>query len=417
MSTSNERNLRIGVGSVDITPQKTLPMQGFAVRKGLSTGVYQPIYAKAMALDDGQNQIVIICADLALWGNKNIASIREALQQQFGLTPAQIIFNVTHTHCGPIIHDEEYAQSLVAKTIDLVGNCLQSKVECKLFFGRGSAEMGVSRRGKSRDGSIFWGLNPYGPVDREVVVLKAVDMQGKTVAVVANYACHPSTISGYLIGGDYAGFVTETLQNEFPGATAFFIQGAGGDVKPNRSKADNPRLFDYDGGPEAPKAMGKKISDAVLAVLAQPMQEVSGAVESKLDVVQLPLFIRPIDADTPTKFQGRTRRLARYAKLMLESMDENGNYLQTKPCEVYVVKIGPDFLLVGLNGEICVRIGLRIKAQLLPKMALVAGYTGLHIGYVPSMDMIPEQGYETGVPYSLEVEDFLVDKVIELVEE
>jgi hypothetical protein len=50
-------------------------------------------------------------------------------------------------------------------------------------------------------------------------------------------------------------------------------------------------------------------------------------------------------------------------------------------------------------------------------MTLVAGYTGLHIGYVPSMDMIPEQGYETGVPYSLEVEDFLVDKVVELVGE
>jgi hypothetical protein len=109
--------------------------------------------------------------------------------------------------------------------------------------------------------------------------------------------------------------------------------------------------------------------------------------------------------------------MARCAQLMLESMDADGSYLQTKPCEVYVTRIGPDFIMVGLNGEQCVRIGMRIKAQLLPKMALVAGYTGLHIGYVPSMDMIPEKGYEAGVPYSLEAEDYLVDKVIDLVGE
>ena len=47
---------------------------------------------------------------------------------------------------------------------------------------------------------------------------------------------------------------------------------------------------------------------------------------------------------------------------------------------------------------------------------IVAGYTnGIYgIGYVPSMDMLPEEGYESYTPYSLEMEDFLVGQVMTL---
>ena len=55
------------------------------------------------------------------------------------------------------------------------------------------------------------------------------------------------------------------------------------------------------------------------------------------------------------------------------------------------------------------------KSQLIPLPVIVAGYTGYSIGYVPSMDMIPEKGYEARTPYSLEMEDILIGALMEMV--
>jgi neutral ceramidase len=411
--------LRAATGVADITPSRPIRMAGFAARKGMSQGVYQSLFVKALVLEDDDHRVALVCADLCSWGNDHVQLMRQRLADECGLAADQLIPNVSHTHCGPSTRDADYAGEVVAKTVDLVKTCLTKTKPVRLFVGKGRAAISVNRRRKSKDGEVLWGVNPYGPVDHEVTVVKAVDSEGQISAVVTNYACHPSTIGGYLIGGDYVGFSNQFIEQELPGTTALFVQGAGGDLKPYHVKANDPLVFEYEGGPPRPRAFGRQLADAVLDVLAHPMQEITGPLRSGLEVVHLPLMEDFLPDEDEALFQGRRRRAARLAQLMLASIDEAGEYKRTQPCEVLVVRIGPEFILVGLNGEVCVRIGLRTKAQLVPNPVLFAGYTGILIGYVPSADMIPEKGYEAGsqytLPYSLEAEDFLVDRVMEIV--
>lgn len=411
--------LRVATGVADITPSRPIRMAGFAARKGLSQGVYQSLFVKVLVLEEDDHRVVLVCADLCSWGNDNVQLIRQRLADECGLVADQLVLNVSHTHCGPSMRDPDYASEVVARTVDLVKSCLTRTKPARLFVGKGRAAISVNRRRKNKDGEVLWGANPYGPVDHEVTVVKAVDSEGRIAAVITNYACHPSTIGGYLIGGDYVGFNNQRIEQELPGATALFVQGAGGDLKPHHVKVEDPLVFEYEGGPPLPRAFGRQLADAVLGVLANPMQEVTGPLRSALEIVHLPLMDEFLPDEDQALFQGRTRRGARLAQLMLASLDEAGTYRRTQPCEVLVVRVGPEFTLVGMNGEICVRVGLRTKAQLVPYPVLFAGYTGGLIGYVPSADMIPEKGYEAGsqytLPYSPEAEDFLVDKVMEIV--
>ncbi|MDT8301560.1 MAG: hypothetical protein RQ760_08750 [Sedimentisphaerales bacterium] len=39
--------LEVGVGTVDITPPLGMPMRGYASRKELSNGIWDPLYAKS----------------------------------------------------------------------------------------------------------------------------------------------------------------------------------------------------------------------------------------------------------------------------------------------------------------------------------------------------------------------------------
>lgn len=56
--------LEVGVATVDITPPLGMPMRGYASRKELSNGVWDPLYVKSIVLDDGNERISLVVLDL-----------------------------------------------------------------------------------------------------------------------------------------------------------------------------------------------------------------------------------------------------------------------------------------------------------------------------------------------------------------
>ncbi len=79
-----------------------------------------------------------------------------------------------------------------------------------------------------------FGVNPNGPVDPSVPVLRATDASGKVRAVLFGYACHCTTLGGEFnkICGDWAGFACEQIEAQSPGAIALAIIGCGADANP-----------------------------------------------------------------------------------------------------------------------------------------------------------------------------------------
>jgi hypothetical protein len=93
------------------------------------------------------------------------------------------------------------------------------------------------------------------PADPEIGILRLDRKDGKTLAVVYNYACHASfDFKKYLevdttgwkkvpTSGDFPGYASKVIENNLSdGTVALFIQGFAGDIHPARYKdVNNPR--------------------------------------------------------------------------------------------------------------------------------------------------------------------------------
>ncbi len=56
--------LKAGAARIDITPDKPVNMSGYAGRKGLSTGVHDPLSARAVAFEADGKRLVLVSTDI-----------------------------------------------------------------------------------------------------------------------------------------------------------------------------------------------------------------------------------------------------------------------------------------------------------------------------------------------------------------
>ncbi|MHC4311936.1 MAG: neutral/alkaline non-lysosomal ceramidase N-terminal domain-containing protein, partial [Planctomycetota bacterium] len=93
--------LKAGCAKVDITPPVGVWLSGYASRNKPSEGISDKLYAKAMVLDDGQNKIAIVSADLLWFPLYMTAEIRETVKNKIGIPENNVLLCATHTHFGP----------------------------------------------------------------------------------------------------------------------------------------------------------------------------------------------------------------------------------------------------------------------------------------------------------------------------
>jgi hypothetical protein len=392
--------VNVGIARAKITPPRPVWMAGYAARDHHSEGVYQDLFAKALALDDGANRAALITTDLLFFDDILQRRIEAWLRDSLGLQPREIILTASHTHCGPALVerqrsvypdlDEEYLADLVTRVGGAVEAAFAGLREAPLAFGIGTCDMGVNRRLTTPDGVVMQ-PNPDGPADPQVAVLRAGD------AVVINYACHPTTMGGYLIGGDYPGFAQRIIEQLLPNAQAMFVQGCGGDVKPRNVGPDGR----FQSGPlEAVERCGRQLADVVWSALNGSMQPVDGPITTRRADFELPLADPPTRAQAQAALDDSNPFRAKWGKRMLEIMDGGGEFERARPAMVQVLTVG-DLALVALSGEVCVEIGLRIKRLLPGRPLIVAAYAGPAglTSYVAPTSRFPEGGYEVDGNY------------------
>jgi hypothetical protein len=107
-------------------------------------------------------------------------------------------------------------------------------------------------------GGYVCGFNPAGSADETVVVGRATDSQGKTIATIVNYACHPTTRAweNALISPDYLGAMRETIENATGWAPCLFLQGASAELGPREGFVGDVRVADRNGRQLAYAALG-----------------------------------------------------------------------------------------------------------------------------------------------------------------
>lgn len=400
--TAAAKGYDAGVAKLEITPKQNMWMSGYGARTKPSTGVLQPLWVKSLAIrDDRRNTFVIVTTDLVGLPKDITDAISARVQKEYNINRANLLFNASHTHTGPFVKAnlstlfsfapedqrqvDEYAQTLSDAMFNAIGASLARMEAVELTFGTGTAGFAVNRRQKMPDGTFKIGVNPDGPIDHSVPVLKVVSKRSsKTLAILTGYACHNTTLTGefYEFSGDYAGFAQAEIEANNPGAVALFLILCGADQNPN------PRS-----SVALAKKHGKELADGVQAVLdGNPMKPVEGPITAALEMAKLNFAIHTretFEKELTSKIPSQVRR----AKMMLAKYDERAP-IRTILYPVQAVSFGKSLTFLTLAGEVVLDYSIRAKREF-PKVNLVVvGYSNDMPGYIPSKRVLLEGGYE-----------------------
>ncbi len=203
-------------------------------------------------------------------------AVYERIATKYNIPRQNFAISSTHSHSAPWLrgfapnifaevpedhaaHLAQYEKDLTDKLFDVVEKAIASQRPGHLSYGFGEAGFAMNRRALANGKWSGFGEVPDGPTDKRVPVLAAHDVDGKLIAVLANYACHCTTETGDFnqISGDWAGFAADMLEADHPGAVALIAIGCGADANPS------PR-----GTHEQAKVHGRTLANEVNRLLA-----------------------------------------------------------------------------------------------------------------------------------------------------
>jgi len=394
---------KAGVAKVNITPKESLWLAGYAARDHASEGVLMDLWAKALVLEDAAgHRSVLVTADLLGFPKQMSDRIRTQLKDTLGWDKSQIILNASHTHSGPVLSPsgttasgimamyplgaqdrekiDQYSRTLEQQIVDIVVKASQSLEPVTLTAGNGIARIQVNRRNNA-EGRLTSTTELRGPHDCAVPVLKVANASGQIKAVAFGYACHPTVLGIYLWSGDYPGFAQAELEKWYPDAVALFFQGAGADQNP-LPRQTSPLAKQY----------GLTLAAAVDRVLQEEMKVLQATLKTAYAEVMLPLnlysedYLTGIvqDANQP----GYNKRCAQF---VLEQF-QNGQAIHPYPFPVQAWNIG-GWALFTLGGELTIGYAVQLK-QKYGEHIFVLGYTNDVMGYIPTVPILKEGGYE-----------------------
>src|SRR5215207_3714058 len=238
-------SLRAGVGRVGITPPLTAPHASWGAQiHVLPEGVDADLWVTALVVDDGVTTAAWIDLDLVLISRRESDAIRDAVAAAIGIPANAVRVSVTHNHAGPppsawswtrqgqVALDGYYAllPEYAAGAARIARNRLRP---ARVAAGSGESRVAVNRREIAPNGRPVTGVNPEGPIDPQVFVLRIDGRDGAPLATVVGYTMHPTTLgpSNRLVSPDWPGHLKRTVES-ITGATCLFAQGAAGNIGP-----------------------------------------------------------------------------------------------------------------------------------------------------------------------------------------
>lgn len=446
--------LTAGVAKVDITNVDAGP-------------VNDRLWAKALVIKSDTTTAVIVSVDAVAIGeigpikNDYFPKVRARLEKELGIRPTNVLANASHCH-GIVCSDVD------ERTVQAVKLATQNMVPVRVGAGRGHEDrVSENRRlklksGKELDVRHAYSLPPdeevaeVGPIDPEIGVLRLDRMDGKTLAVVYNFACHP--IQGVPNKGntaDMTGFASQVIEDNLSdGAVALFLQGCGGDINPITYKDTNsPRNAEPLGnmlGLSTLKAARKVectddarlqcINETLTLPRADLAERIASLEAEQTKLVQslkgtslnlktfLPLVVKynladefpsyyshrylhekKLGRDDMTQLDAENRRNMQQYIENIHTMEQltrvQTNLALLKKHQAQNIAAGKrtidvevvglrigDFALVTFPGELTVRIGLGIKQRSPHKHTFVAGYTNGYIYYSPTAEQLLNVG-------------------------
>ncbi len=401
-------DLMAGVSRVTITPPVGMYLIGME-RGESSHGFRDDLYATAVAIDDGTEEVVIVSMDVLVIHPDMVRRVRQEAGELTRICPENIMFCATHCHSGPIMHafsDSDpmvkgYLENLTYLLVGLIRMAHDQLQPARLGFGSGKATIAMNRRYTRPDGITVIAANLEGPIDEEVGVLRIDTLDGVPLATLVNYACHPVVLGNgsNVISADWVGAMRRTVE-AVNKSKVLFLQGASADINP------------WPGVPcdseDVLERLGIEIGGEVLKVWAGIDTQPQATVKANAKKVWLPLlpvsqytgklpeFVELAESASGMTYEQLQAWLDAY---MPWSVELSGKGDDVKAAlEMQCIRVG-DTALASAGAEIFVKTGLEVKQRSPLANTLFAAYTNGCLSYIPLPEDYPRSGYEVHEAY------------------
>ena len=418
-------SFKVGVGVVDITP----PV-GYPQYSGISTGVKDPLHAKALVFKQGDNHgALLVCEIISVTRDLSLI-VREQASRKTGIPLQNISISATHTHTGPRFSVQEYADREAAGKLtqedresyvgQLVGKMIESIViannrlqEAEITGGVGYAPgISFNRRYLMTDGRVRFNpgnlnpknVRPVAPVDPDVhfALFKPLNNDSFNASLTV-FASHYAR-GGTDFSADYAHYLQMNL-NEIFGEQIVSIYGfgTGGDINTNN--------------PDAPSIDAQTRVERIGKVLAEAIKEaLPSARKSNPDfkvvsrTIHLPMqdyteaeYKWALDKNAPPLYNERsflqTRR--RMKILSLAELREreaippsiSGDPYRL-PVEIHVFRLDDQNAIVTTPGHNFVELGLELKERSPFVNTMIIDLANARVGYTFHSRVFGEGDYE-----------------------
>jgi hypothetical protein len=221
--------LVVGASSAPVNPPVGTYLAGYDLNRA-STGAHDDLSAKAVVFSDGTTSVALVVIDSVSIQYDTTQAIRAAaanLIKNTTLPARQIIVQSTHTHGAPDTigiygpnettcgRNPEYMKQLVETAARQVAKAVENMKPASAAF--------------SQTQCVGWAVNDSEPnnVDNSVTVLQFLGKDGKSIATLTNFACHPTVLDGdnTLTSADWVASFYKSMSAKLPGEH-LFLQGA-----------------------------------------------------------------------------------------------------------------------------------------------------------------------------------------------
>ena len=446
MSQDTEKTplIKAGAAKSNITPRLGLSTAG-SMRDWKGEKIHDELWVRCLALDDGETQLVIALCDSCMIPREILDEAKRMVLKETGVPIENMLIASTHSHSAPASAkvfqsqpDEEYLEFLTVRIADGIRRALRNLEPAKIGWGAIDEPSQVfNRRWRMKPGTIppdpFGGttdkvkmnpprasedlIEPSGPVDPEISVVSVQSIEGRPIAVLANYSLHYVGGTAGMISGDYFGMFADRIQ-ELLGADRLDPEFVG--ILSNGTSGNiNNINFREEGKSQAPFEQMRIVAD----VVAERVHEVVRGIEYKRWV---PLSSKQTEIDLGVRRPKATE--VEIAKGLIDKAEHP--YLNTME-EIYagetvalseyperVSLILQAFRIGGLGivaipCEVFVEIGLEIKETSPFEDTFTIQLANGYNGYLPTPEHHELGGYETWRAKSSYLETEASPKIVE----
>lgn len=243
---------RLITGNLDITPREKCPLAGYSARRGVWDTISDPLEANILVFRLEDRLVVFISLDCLFVDDRLIDSIVDRFNPHPGLARDDIYCFASHTHFAPALdHTKPLLGEVSEAHYRLIQDALIGALEdafdkpgepFRSVYAETEVALNVCRRKRG------WGFKKkilpvsqirYAPdftqsIDRQSRLLGFQSAQGRLLALMWNYACHPVGFYNLnAVSADFPGYIRRSLRQAHGGALpVLFLQGFSGEIDP-----------------------------------------------------------------------------------------------------------------------------------------------------------------------------------------